>query len=85
MEKEFYQVFGVDLCASSYAMEEALIGAKDKDDLISKLPEILKKRGHTESVKRIIKQNSGDYYPRLIENVYTDKPYEVLDTYAYYE
>ena len=84
-DKELYPIFSVDTCIQSYSVEYTLIGAKDVDDLIAHLPDILKEMGKPYQERRQLLKDYKTYKPEVIEGAYTDKPYEPLSTYAYYE
>ena len=82
----FYQVYEVDVCFSSYAIGYKLIGAKDESDLKSHIKDILGETLTERELSEIISPEDEDY-PRIkeIKGLLTDKPYEVLTSYAYYE
>lgn len=82
----FYQVYEVDVCFSSYALEYKLIGAKDESDLKSHIKDILGETLTERQLSEIIAPEDEDY-PRInkINGLFTDKPYKVLTSYAYYE
>ena len=89
MEKELYPVFSVDVCFASYAMDYKLIGAKSRKDLIENFDwadgniDIFDKAF---TFKEAMDHMKGeDFRIKQIPGLYTDKPYEILDTYAYYE
>ena len=78
-DKELYPVFELDVCTMSYAIDFILVGAKDENDVIQHLPEILKDidkcaKDRKEIIKRY-KYDSEYYKPTPVPNVYTDKPY----------
>ena len=82
MENKLYKIFVVDMCTASYAMDDVLIGAENKEDLLKHLPEILNE--NNEDKEFILEHNNGDYYPREL-NAWTDTPYVILERFAYYE
>ena len=87
MEKNFYPVFSVDVCFTSYAMEYKLIGAKDKEDLLENFdfkPWLTDYSGGTELQQQLDAIKNAEYRIKQIEGLYTDTPYKVLDSYAYY-
>ena len=84
-DKELYPIFSVDTCIQSYSIEYTLIGAKDLEDLLAHLPDILKKMGKPYIERRLLMKDYKTCTPEVIEGAYTDKPYEPLSTYAYYE
>lgn len=82
----FYKVYEVDVCFSSYALEYKLIGTKDENDLKSHIKDILEETLTERQLSEIIAPKD-EYYPRIteIKGLFTDKPYKVLTSYAYYE
>ena len=84
-DKELYPIFSVDTCTQSYSVEYTLIGAKDVDDLLAHLPDILKEMGKPYKERRQLLKEYKTWTPDPIEGAYTDRPYEPLSTYAYYE
>ena len=88
-DKELYPVFELDVCTMSYAMHTILVGAKDENDVIKHLPEILKNAGKDPIEMKMIIENytigSDCYKPVLIPNVYTDTLYEKLSGFWYAE
>lgn len=78
IEKELYPVFAVDICTSFYAMEDILVGAEDKEDLREHLADLLE-----EDAEYIL--SGFDWRVSEQEGIYTDRPYEVLGTFNYYE
>lgn len=82
MEKKIYKIFVVDMCTASYAMDDVLIGAENKEDLLQHLPEILDE--DNKDKETILAQNNGDYYPHEL-NAWTDTPYVILERFSYYE
>ena len=73
-----YKVFTVNICFSSYAMNEILVGAKDKEDLILHLKDFVEE----EYIKRI---KDDDWRIREVPNLFTDEPYSIIDRFMYYE
>lgn len=84
-DKELYQIFSVDTCTQSYSIEYTLIGAKDVDDLLVHLPDILKEMGKPYQERRQLLKDYKTWTPDAIEGAYTDRPYEPLSIYGYYE
>ena len=85
MEKKFYPVFSVDICFTGYAMHYVLIGAESVEDLIAHIHDILTDNDldyGTVSVDELACETSRF---EEVKNMYTDKPYIVLDRYSYYE
>lgn len=82
MKKKNYKIFVVDMCTASYAMDDVLIGAENKEDLLQHLPEILDEDNEDKEI--ILAQNNGDYYPHEL-NAWTDTPYVILERFSYYE
>ena len=78
-EKKYYPVFCVDICFSDYAMEVMLVGAENESDLVKHLKPLM----HKDDFKKVSKERA--WRITLISNLFTDKPYEVLDRYSYYE
>ena len=85
MEKKFYPVFSVDICFTGYAMHYVLIGAESVEDLIAHIHDILTDNDlayGTGSIDELAYETSRF---EEVKNMYTDKPYVVLDRYSYYE
>ena len=38
--RELYNIYSIDVCFESYAMDEVLVGAKSKDDLIEHIKDV---------------------------------------------
>ena len=83
--KELYPIFQVDTCIQSYSIEYTLIGAKDVEDLLQHLPDILKEMGKPYKERRQLIKDYKTWPPEIIKGAYTDSPYEPLSTFAYYE
>lgn len=83
MEKKLYKIFVVDACTTPYAMNDILIGAENKEDLLQHLPEILNEYDEDKQII-LANNNNSDYYPREL-NAWTDTPYVILERFAYYE
>lgn len=84
-EKKFYPVFRIDVCFSGYAMDYVLVGAESMDDLIAHIHDILTDDDldyGTASVDELASETSRF---EEVKNMYTDKPYTVLDSFSYYE
>jgi len=88
-DKELYQLFSVDVCTQSYAMEYVLIGAVDEDDLLQHMPEILKTMGKSKeeikTLKKYYKYNGDGKLIEKLEGTYTERPYTPLTYYWYCE
>ncbi len=84
--KKLYPVFRVDVCFEPYAMEYKLIGAKDAKDLRQQIKAILSDYGFDKEELSILETENRDAN-RIVkmENIYTDKPYKILKSFAYYE
>ena len=85
MEKKFYPVFSVDICFTGYAMHYVLIGAESVEDLIAHIHDILTDNDlayGTGSIDELVSETSRF---EEVKNMYTNKPYVVLDRYSYYE
>ena len=78
-ENKLFPVFVVNVCFSSWSMDEILVGAEDENDLIKNLKSVV----HKDDVKKIKKEKS--WRIRKVPNLYTDSPYVILDRYAYFE
>lgn len=84
-EKKFYQVFRIDICFTGYAMDYVLVGAESVDDLIAHIHDFLTDDDldyGTESVDELALETSRF---EEVKDMYTDKPYVVLDSFSYYE
>lgn len=89
--KKMYQVFEVDVCFTSYAIDYVLIGAKDKDDLLAHIDDwfddekffSLHAGDDTETLMHLIK--TDEYRVKAVDNLYTDVPYTVLNEFSYWE
>lgn len=84
-EKKFYSVFRIDICFTGYAMHYILVGAQSVDDLIAHIHDFLTDDDldyGTESVDELALETSRF---EEVKNMYTDKPYIVLDSFSYYE
>ena len=86
-DKKLYPVFRVDVCFTSYAMEYKLIGAKNVKDLRQHIKAILSDAGIiNEEELSVLETGKRDSFRFVkMKNVYTDKPYKILDSFAYYE
>ena len=85
MEKELYPVFRVDFSFVPCSIDERLIGAKDKKDLLANVDFKKIETGWHLDDEEIEVLSNADYRIERVENVYTDKPYVVLETFSYYE
>lgn len=83
---EMYPVFIVDVCFDPYGTDEKLIGAESREDLLSKLDKVNILNEYEEDLPKIIKHLKEDEW-RIKEHkhLFTDKPYVLLETFAYYE
>lgn len=84
-DKELYPIFQVDTCTQSYSIEYTLIGAKDLEDLLQHLPDILKEMDKPYKERRQLMKEYKTWPPEIIDGAYTDSPYIPLSTFAYYE
>lgn len=81
-----YQVFSVDICCQGYAIDFLLIGAKNKDDLRTHIVPILESVNiDSNEIGNIVSAFGFDARVKEKDGLYTDRPYEVLDRFAYYE
>lgn len=89
--KNKYQVFEVDVCFTSYAIDYVLMGAKDKDDLLAHIDdwydeEFLNFTSHIEDAETLAHLIKIDEHRvKAVDNLYTDVPYTVLNRFSYYE
>lgn len=82
-----YPVFRIDICFSSYATDYILVGAKDKDDLIKHLKDVISDNDlYGGSIDDIISSEKSRF-KRIdeIKHMLTDIPYTIIDSYSYYE
>ena len=84
-DKELYPIFEVDVCIQSYATDYALIGAADLEDLFQHLMPILKELNIPYQERRNLMKDYRTWNPKQIEGAYTDRPYEILSRFSYYE
>lgn len=84
-EKKFYPVFRIDICFTGYAMHYVLVGAESVDDLIAHIHDILKDDDLDYGMASVDELSSETSRFEEVKNMYTDKPYTVLDSYSYYE
>ena len=87
-EKKVFPVFCVDICFQSYAMDLILVGAESEDDLIKNLRHILSEcylDNDLDSDRFIEEIIESDYRIQKKANLYTDKPYEILDRVVFIE
>ena len=83
-EKKYYQVFSVDVCTDSYAMEHILMGAETIDALVEYLESHLTDIGYDEYTRyRVIEEK--ELRIRALEDTYTTEPYTIIVNYSYYE
>jgi len=85
MEK-MYKVYNIDISFTGYSVDEIIVGAIDKEDLVEHLEEIALDNDLKDLLENINLIKSP-YVDRIIEvpNCYTDKPYTVLNRTFYYE
>ena len=84
MDKKMYKVFVVDVCFDSYATDDVIVGAEGVDDLIQHIPVIFDDYSFTDDNKEtFLKQLQ--HRIAVIEHLYTDTPYQILTSFAYYE
>lgn len=80
---KMYPVFRVDICFTGYAINYALIGAESIQDLIAHIHDIFTEDdmdyGYG-SVDEITESRIEE-----VKGLYTNNPYIILDSYAYYE
>ena len=84
-EKKFYPVFRIDICFTGYAMHYVLVGAESVNDLIAHIHDILKDDDLDYGMPSVDELASETSRFEEVKNMYTDKPYTVLDSYSYYE
>ena len=67
-------------------MEYKLIGAKNVKDLRQHIKAIVSDYGLSEEELSVLETGKRDA-DRIVrmKNVYTDKPYQILDSFSYYE
>ena len=84
VERKFYPVFRIDICFTGYAMHYILIGAESVNDLIAHIHDILNDDDldYGGSIDYLASDTSRF---EEVRNMYTDKPYVILDSYSYYE
>ncbi|MBQ3416066.1 MAG: hypothetical protein IJH39_12190 [Clostridia bacterium] len=84
-EKKFYPVFRMDVCFTGYAMHYILVGAENVGDLIAHIHNFLTDDDldyGAESVDELALETSRF---EEVKDMYTDKPYVILDSFSYYE
>ena len=79
-EKKVFPVFSVDVCFDPYSMSQILVGAESVEDLIKNLKPIVRYKKDRDKISK-----EREWRIVKVPNLYTDKPYEVLDRYSYYE
>ena len=82
IDKELYQVFDVDTCFSSWAMEHCLVGAESLEDLKAHATEIFKGVLNAKQRKSLFKE---EYRVKEIKGMYTETPHQILEWYGYAE
>ena len=85
MEK-MYKVYNIDISFTGYSVDEIIVGAIDKEDLVEHLGEIALDNELEDMIENIESMKS-ECECRIIEvpNCDTDKPYTVLSRTFYYE
>lgn len=86
--KNMYKVYRIDICFTCYARNYILVGGNSKADVIEHLEEIVENSGNDidylyEEIDSLL--NIGIGRVEKVKNLYTDKPYIVLENFAYYE
>lgn len=84
--ENMYKVYNIDISFTGYSVDEIIVGAIDKEDLVEHLEEIALDNDFKDMVENINSIKSPNVH-RIIEvpNCYTDKPYTVLNRTFYYE
>ena len=87
MDKELYPVFRVDICFEPYSIDDVLIGAKSQEDLLENFDfkKCLQGVSEEELQLRIAILKRFENRIELVKDLYTDRPYEVLETFRYHE
>lgn len=88
MDKELYPVFRVDICFEPYSIDDVLIGAKSREDLLENFDFKKYLQGtytSEELLQYIAVLKEFENRIELVKDLYTDRPYEVLETFMYYE
>lgn len=82
METKYYPVFRVDAAFEEYSINYKYIGAESKEELINRFDwkSVLNTNGRIRQFKR-----DADWRIEVIPHIFTDFPYKVLETTAYYE
>jgi len=83
--KKVYPVFRIDICFTGYAIHYILVGAASVEDLIDHIHEFLSDNDidfGCGSVDELVSETSRF---EEVKNMYTDKPYTIIDSYAYFE
>lgn len=85
MEK-MYKVYNIDISFTGYSVDEIIVGAIDKEDLVEHFEKIALDNDLKDMVQNIELMKSPCEH-RIVEvpNCYTDKPYTVLNRTFYYE
>lgn len=85
-EKKLYPVFRIDVCFMGYAIHYVLVGAESVNDLIAHIHNILTDNDlYCYGIGSVDELASETSRFEEVKNMYTDKPYTVLDSYSYYE
>ena len=85
VRKKVYPVFKIDICFSSYAIHYILVGAVSVEDLIDHIHEFLSDNDINFGCGRVDKLVSETSRFEEVKNMYTDKPYTIIDSYSYVE
>lgn len=83
--KKVYPVFRIDICFIDYAIHYILVGAVSVEDLIDHIHEFLTDNDINFSCGRVDKLVSETSRFEEVKNMYTDKPYTIIDSYSYVE
>lgn len=85
MEK-MYKVYNIDISCEEYSVDEIIVGAIDKEDLVEHLEEIALNNNLQDMFDmELIKSPYCEHRIIEVPNCYTDKPYTVLSRTFYYE
>lgn len=86
MEK-MYKVYNIDISCRGYSVDEIIVGAIDKKDLVEHLEEIALNNNLQDMFEdmELIKSPYSEHRIIEVPNCYTDKPYTVLNRTYYYE
>ena len=79
MEKTYYKLYRIDVCASPYAIDYKLVGAESLEDLHSHWAEIFREENFVEEYMK------NEDRITEITDAFTTTPYKIIDSYSYYE